>query len=99
HAATVVALTALGFAFLPRDFRREGLVGDDALGGLVRRSTTGFAERIDLDRSVHATISDRVVLRVRPVDGNVARVSPLWRGAVLEWYDARGWRTVTRPRE
>lgn len=98
HSAALVTVTALAFAFVPRDFRREGLVDETALGGLVGASTSGFNDRIELGRSAHTTLSERVVMRIRVAPTERAAVPPLWRGAVLEWYDSRGWRTVSRLR-
>ncbi|MCC6781411.1 MAG: DUF3488 domain-containing protein [Planctomycetes bacterium] len=95
RGVVVLVATGLAFAFWPRDFRRPGLV-DDALllGGLGNAAQVGFAEKIDLRRSSHVTVSERVVLRARLTKGRADDVPRHWRGATLDAWDGRGWITL-----
>ena len=96
HAALLVAITGTTFATLPRDFRREGLVDDRAFGSFVRSSVDRLADEIRFGQPARVVPSDRIVMRIRPMDGDPSAVPALWRGAALDWYDARGWRAVHR---
>lgn len=98
HSVALVGVTMAVFALAPRDFRREGLVDEHAFGGFAA-SSSGFHDRVDLGRSAHTTVSERVVMRVRVAPEHRDAVPALWRGAVLERYEARGWRTVHRLRQ
>ena len=95
RAAVVLLGTGLVFAFWPRDFRRPGLVDDSMFGsGLDAADSVGFSEIVDLRRSSHVAISERVALQATLTRGDQADVPRLWRGATLDTYNGRSWMTL-----
>ncbi|MGE0143543.1 MAG: transglutaminaseTgpA domain-containing protein [Planctomycetota bacterium] len=91
-ALQVLLGTGIVFAFWPRDFRRPGLVDDTLLlAGIDQESQVGFADRIDLRRSSHVTISHRVALTAKLEDGTHESVPEYWRGKTLDAWDGRRW--------
>lgn len=95
RAFLILAATGLVFAFWPRDFRRPGIVDDTfLLGGFDEVAQVGFAEKIDLRRSSHVTVSERVVLRAKLASGRADDVPSHWRGTTLDAWDGRTWMTL-----
>ncbi len=93
RAFVALGVTMLVFALWPRDFRRPGLIEDDRwLERLTGTTATGFAEEVRLGRSAHATVDERIVLRIRPLDGSPNDVPSHWRGATMSAFDRYGWR-------
>jgi len=93
RSALVLGLTAVAFFFWPRDFHRRGLLAlrlspPDALRQVA------FSDRIDLGQTGKATVSDRIVMRVRLTSGTPADVPTHWRGATLDRFDGSSWRAV-----
>ncbi|MFO1053584.1 MAG: transglutaminaseTgpA domain-containing protein [Planctomycetota bacterium] len=95
RAGVVLCGTLLVFGVWPRDFRRPGLV-DDALflQGLDDGSQVGFSEKVDLGRSSHVTVSERVTLTATLESGRREDVPSHWRGATLDIWDGRGWSSL-----
>ncbi len=86
RSAIAIAVTALVFAFWPRNFHREGWIGDALqLGG---PPMVAFADEVRLDRQTTPTLSDAEVLRVR---GDRARMPTHWRGVTFVTFDGGGW--------
>lgn len=102
RAFGVLVVTGFVFAFLPRDFRREGFVGDDLLDS-VSSNGAGFSEEIKLGQTSISPVRRRIVMRiaVASTQGQDARtaVPELWRGATLDYFDKRGWRGQVLPQE
>ncbi len=92
RGVVVIGLTLGGFALLPRDFEREGLVAEHLLSQQI--AETGFSETVKLGQSGAVVQSDRVVMRIRVVGGDRAAVPTLWRGATFDRFEANRWRTV-----
>lgn len=91
RAALVLGVTTIAFFFWPRDFHRRGYLAlrlspPDALREVA------FSENIDLGQTGQATVSDRVVMRVRLLSGTPADVPTHWRGATLDRFDGTSWR-------
>lgn len=96
-AAAVLAVTFLVFAVCPRDFTREGLVEETLReSGMVQ---VGFTEQVELGRSAKTVVSNRVVMRVRMLEGHAGAVPLHWRGASFVWYDGRRWHPDDRPQD
>ncbi len=98
RAVAALVLTGLVFALMPRDFRRQGFVGDDILPTDYSASV-GFTEEIRLGQTSATTVRQRIVMRVRVLEGDRAVVPELWRGATLSDYDTRGWRSTPLPQK
>ncbi|MBL8755868.1 MAG: DUF3488 domain-containing protein [Planctomycetes bacterium] len=80
--------TALAFVTLPRDFRRQGWLGD-ALGR--QALGTGLAERIQLDDEHAQKLDDEIVLRITPANGGTVEVPTHWRTSAFTWFDGSSW--------
>lgn len=86
RSALALLLTAVVFAVWPRDFHREGWLGD-ALQ-FSGQPMVAFAEEVRLDRTVTPTLSDAEVMRIR---GERGAVPSHWRGATFVDFDGAGW--------
>jgi Transglutaminase-like superfamily/TgpA N-terminal domain/Domain of unknown function (DUF4129) len=80
--------TLLAFVAWPRDFRREGWLGE-ALA-LRDQNEVGIAERIQIGNELALRQSDELVARIEPVAG--ARAVPThWRTIVFSSFDGTTW--------
>jgi len=86
RSVLALLLTAVAFVVWPRDFHREGWLGD-ALQ-LSGQPMVAFAEEVRLDRTVTPTLSDAEVMRIRCERG---AVPTHWRGATFVDFDGAGW--------
>lgn len=85
----VGALTALAFVLVPRDFRREGWLGDAlALG---QQFETGLAERIRIDDEHTTRLPENIVARIVPVTGRAEDVPAHWRATAFTTFDGSSW--------
>ena len=92
RAGSVIAATTVLFFVVPRDFHRQGLVGDE-IGW--QQQVSGFSEDIQLGRSGATMLSERVVMRLRTTDSrDLGRIPSHWRGATSEIYSNEAWRRV-----
>jgi len=96
RGGVALAVTVGLFAVLPRDFSRQGLLGERWSLEPPGSMEVGFNPTIDLAREGRVASSDRVVMRVRLARGNPADVPAYWRGATLTHFDGRQWRTGGR---
>jgi transglutaminase-like putative cysteine protease len=80
--------TALAFVALPRDFRRQGWLGD-AFGQQALGS--GLAERIQLDDEHAHKLDDEIVLTIQPGSSQGADVPTHWRTTAFTWFDGSSW--------
>ncbi len=88
RGAMALLLTGVVFVAWPRDFKREGWIGESwQLGG---KPTVAFAEQIRLDRTAAPTLSDEPVLRITPHGGRETAPQH-WRGATFVQFDGIGW--------
>lgn len=85
----VTAVTALVFAFWPRDFHREGWLQDRMTFG--QDAQAGLAERIELERTARAQLDDEIVLRIEASSGDLGAVPSHWRGLAFLRFDGRTW--------
>lgn len=91
NTAVALAVTALVFAFWPRDFRRQGWLQDHLDLSRLTGMEAGFSEELRLDRAGVASTSERVVLRIAPQHGEPGEVPSHWRGATLTDFDGTTW--------
>ncbi|MCA8942716.1 MAG: DUF3488 domain-containing protein, partial [Planctomycetes bacterium] len=96
RAISALVVTTAVFLFLPRDFRRQGIVSDDLLNPL-HASEPGFSEEIRLGQSAARPVQQRIVMRIQVVEGDKHGIPELWRGATLSYYDSNGWQGVHMP--
>lgn len=83
------ALAVTGFVFLlwPRDFKREGWIGESLhFGGAP---VVAFADQVRIDRGTTPTLSDAPVMRIVMADGETPPTH--WRGATFVQFDGAGW--------
>lgn len=86
RSAAALVLTAVVFVAFPRDFHRDGWLGDALqLGG---QPMVAFAEEVRLDRTTTPTLSDSEVLRLSSAD---AELPSHWRGVTFVEFDGAGW--------
>lgn len=89
RTTAVVALAALAFVVLPRDFRREGWLGGAlALG---QQFETGLAERIRIDDEHKTRLPENIVARIVPASGQQDDVPAHWRATAFSTFDGTGW--------
>lgn len=88
RSCAALLATAVVFAAWPRDFQRQGFLGDTL--ALAGQPVVAFAEQVRLDRTTTPTLSDAPVLRI---DGASSRedVPSHWRGASFVHFDGAGW--------
>lgn len=89
HTLAVGVVTALVFVVWPRDFRRDGWLGDAV--ALQQRFQAGLAERIRLDDEQPARLGDGVVAHLQPQSGRPGDVPAHWRTAAFSIFDGGGW--------
>lgn len=93
-AGVALAATLAVFLVWPRDFNREGLVGETLRGGVMQ---VGYTENVELGQSARTVASGRVVMRIRIAEGTRGDVPEHWRGATFQWYDGNRWHPDDRP--
>lgn len=85
----IVGVTAVAFVLLPRDFRREGWLGETfALG---QQFEAGLAERIRIDDEHTARLPENVVARITPLSGRAEDVPAHWRANAFSTFTANAW--------
>ncbi|MCB9884106.1 MAG: DUF3488 domain-containing protein [Planctomycetes bacterium] len=89
RCAAIAAATLLVFVFLPRNFNRQGWLGDAV--NLRSPLSTGLAEQIRLDREHQVQLDETVVMRVIPSSGRRADVPSHWRGRAFSTFDGHSW--------
>ncbi len=91
RGGSVLALTALAFVTIPRDFTREGFVSDHLRFRSGGENEIGFSEEVKLGKAGPTSQSPRVIMRVELLDGTAAAVTQHWRGATFANYVAGEW--------
>lgn len=87
RSAFALAVTGVVFAVWPRDFKREGWLGDSMnFGGAP---VVAFADQVRIDRSMTPALSDAPVMRIKHAEGTVPPSH--WRGATFTHFDGAGW--------
>lgn len=81
--------TLVAFVFVPRDFRREGWLGE-ALA-LPGETTAGVSERIQLDNEQPIRLDNRVVMQLAPTSGEAADVPTHWRTLAFVRFTGSTW--------
>jgi transglutaminase-like putative cysteine protease len=85
----IVALTALAFVAVPRDFKRPGWIGESLV--LQPQLEAGLAERIRVDDERATALSDTVVARIVPATGESTDVPAHWRANTFATFDGSSW--------
>ena len=89
HAALALALTALAFVAIPRDFRRQGWLGDALqLAGGLREE---LADSLRVDDERQRRLSQEPVAVLKPASGDPADVPTHWRSAAYIDFDGAEW--------
>lgn len=81
--------TALAFVVLPRDFRRQGWLGD-ALA-LRQQFEAGLAERIEIGDEREARLGTDLVATITPASGRADDVPSHWRATAFSQFDGSAW--------
>jgi hypothetical protein len=81
--------TTVVFVAWPRDFQREGWLGE----ALARQQAVaaGIGDRIRIDDERRAHLGDDVALRIRPASGLAADVPSHWRALTFAGFDGASW--------
>ena len=82
-------VTALVFVALPRDFARQGWLGD-AMGS-PEHLRGGIGEQIRLDNEFPVRLGDDVVMRLTPASGDPTDVPTHWRAIAFSTFDGIAW--------
>ncbi len=82
-------VTALAFVAIPRDFRREGWLGDSL--ALHQQLEAGLAESIRIDDEQSTRLDDGIVARIAPASGRADDVPAHWRGTAFSTFDGSSW--------
>ena len=88
HTTAILLVTGAAFVALPRDFARQGWLGEALAppGG----AETGLAERIRLDEQGPVQLGERVVAQIQARDGPGA-VPARWRAIAFSVFDGVTW--------
>lgn len=89
RSLAIVALTAVAFVLVPRDFRRDGWLGDALM--LQRQFEPALAETIRIGDERRLTLTDTVIARVLPTTGVPEDVPPHWRASAYSTFDGSNW--------
>ncbi len=89
RTVAVCALAAAVFVVCPRDFRREGWLGDTML--LRDTFETGAIERIQIGNEPTARLGDEIVAHLTPASGEAHDVPSHWRTNVFSVFDGSVW--------
>jgi len=92
HALLVLVATGAVFLFWPRDFDRQGFVGERLLAA---GEHLGGDDEIRLANKLAPMQSDKVVMRIRSSGGVPAH----WRGATFSLLEAGAWHATTMTQE
>ncbi|MEZ5967216.1 MAG: transglutaminaseTgpA domain-containing protein [Planctomycetota bacterium] len=92
HASIVLALTVAAFLLWPRDFEREGFVGERFL---QKVQSVGPSDEIRLANKLSPLQSDRVVMRIR----GQGEIPTHWRGSTFALLEAGAWHATTMTQE
>lgn len=88
HAVGIGVVTALLFVTVPRDFTRQGWLGDAIAS---RGGDTGIADRIRIDDELPSRRNDTIVMRLQPAGGRAADVPHHWRAITFAEFDGAEW--------
>ncbi|HEX5054213.1 MAG TPA: transglutaminaseTgpA domain-containing protein [Planctomycetota bacterium] len=89
RTVAVGCVTALVFVVWPRDFHRDGWLGEAmALG---RDFEAGLAEQIRIDHEQPTLLSDALVMQIRPASGRAEQVPSHWRATAFSIFDGATW--------
>ncbi len=80
----------LGFGLLPRDFQREGWASA-LLGSGNPGQEVGFSDRIELGQKGPTKLSNKPVLELRGIRGQLAFPPRYWRGTTLSLFHSGSW--------
>ena len=89
RCAAIAAATALVFVFWPRNFNRQGWLGDAM--NLRAPLAAGLAEQIRLDREHLVQLDETVVMRIQPTSGRQEDVPSHWRARGFSTFDGQSW--------
>jgi hypothetical protein len=89
HSVAIGAVTALLFVLLPRDFARQGWLGDAI--GRQHGGEAGIADRIRIDDEMPTRLGETVVMRLSPEGGHAADVPSHWRSLTFAEFDGAEW--------
>jgi hypothetical protein len=87
-AGVTLAVTLAVFLCWPRDFHREGLVGQTLRSSVME---VGFSEDVELGRSASTVATGRIVMRIKVLEGERTDLPDHWRGATFSWFDGQRW--------
>ncbi|MBK8978855.1 MAG: DUF3488 domain-containing protein [Planctomycetes bacterium] len=100
RTAVAIAVTAAVFLTWPRDFRREGWVGETGALQQTGLGAAAFADTVRPGSGGTNALDEREVLRVRPVRGDAATIPALWRSRTFVDFDGRnGWQAEKKPQK
>jgi transglutaminase-like putative cysteine protease len=83
----ICVATAFAFALLPRDFGRQGWLGDV----IMPERQSGISEQIRLDDEYPTRLSGQVVMRIEPASGLHDDVPTHWRAIAFSVFDGGAW--------
>lgn len=85
-----ICLVAAGvFVLLPRDFTRQGWLGEAITSEQQREA--GISEQIRLDDEFPVRLGNEVVMRVAPASGHAEDVPSHWRALAFSSFDGTAW--------
>lgn len=89
RTVTIGVLTAAVFVLLPRDFERQGWLGE-ALAS-PEQMRTGIADQIRLGDEFAVRLGDGIVMRIEPASGRATDVPTHWRAIAFSTFDGAAW--------
>jgi len=89
RTVTIGALTAVVFVSWPRDFQRQGWLGE-ALA-TPEQMRTGIADQIRLGDEFSVRLGEGIVMRLEPASGQIGDVPTHWRAIAFSTFDGASW--------
>lgn len=98
RTVAVLAATVVVFMVWPRDFEREGWMGeDDSHLSHAVRMAMGLADRVDPERGPAGGDEEQILLTIEPIAGDPSLVPTHWRGSTFSSYGRGGWQDRSGP--
>lgn len=89
------AVTAIAFVGLPRDFHRQGWLGETL--ALQQQFEAGLAERIEIGDEHSTRLGNELVATITPSPGPDGDVPSHWRAMAFSTFDGSAWEVQDQP--
>ncbi len=89
QTSAIGIVTAFLFVLIPRDWNRQGWLGEALANG--HEFSTGLAERIEIGNEHTLRLGEEVAFTIAPASGRVDDVPTHWRALAFTRFDGSAW--------